>query len=243
MKKINNTVLITGGASGIGFALAKKLVKQKNTVIVVGRDEKKLHAAKAEIPQLITLKADISCEQDRQSLVKIIMNDYPKLNYLINNAGIQIQTYFDKDQPPLKQIEKEMDVNFIGPVRLTSLLIPTLKKQKEAKVINISSGLAIVPKKDTPIYCASKAALSIFSMSLGYQLENSSIRVIDVKTPLIDTNMTKGRGKGKISPDVFANNLLKKIQKGKVGEIRIGKVKILYFLYRFFPYLAYKIMK
>ncbi len=242
MRITGHTVLITGGASGIGFALAQQLVGRNNRVIVVGRNADKLASARRELPGLRTLSYDISKEHDRLALVQLIAEQYGEVSILINNAGIQYQARFDEKPPSLADIHQEMETNFVAAVRLSSLLIPSMLRQSEAAIINISSGLAIAPKAGAAIYCASKAALSTFTRSLRYQLESSSIRVIDVLAPLVDTDMTRGRGRGKISPQSFASEMIRGVERNR-DVLHIGKTKLLYLLHRIVPSVAYRITK
>lgn len=242
MKVTGQTVLITGGSQGIGLALAKKLARMGNLVIAAGRDAKKLESARKEVPELATYPCDISREEERMSLAAKLSKQYPNLSILINNAGIQYQSRFAVDPPSLDMIHQELETNFVAAVRLSSLLLPGLLKQQQAAIVNISSGLAIAPKADAPIYCASKAALSAFSRSLRYQLESTPVQVFDVLAPLVDTPMTEGRGRGKISPERFADELVARIAKDKL-VLRIGKTKYLYAISRLFPEIAYRITK
>ncbi|OMF37729.1 hypothetical protein BK133_04105 [Paenibacillus sp. FSL H8-0548] len=242
MRLKGHTVMITGGASGIGFAIAKKLAQMNNKVIIVGRDQGKLEAARAEVPELVTLSYDISLEAERVALASLLAERYPDLTMLINNAGIQYQCRFDVDPPSVQEIHQEMETNFIAAVRLSSLLIPLLQNKPEAAIINISSGLAIAPKAGAPIYCASKAALSSFTRSLRYQLEHTPIQVFEVLAPLVDTSMTQGRGRGKMSTAAFAEECVAGLARNRV-VLRIGKTKLLYLLHRIAPSVAYRMLK
>lgn len=242
MKVTGQTVLITGGSSGIGLATAKKLSRMGNLVIIAGRDSNKLESARKEVSELVAFPCDISREEERMSLVALLSKQYPNLSILINNAGIQYQSRFVVDPPSLDMVHQELETNFVAAVRLSSLLLPGLLKQQQAAIVNISSGLAMAPKTDAPIYCASKAALSTFSRSLRYQLESTSVQVFDVLAPLVDTPMTEGRGRGKISPERFAGELIAGVAKDK-PVLRIGKTKYLYAISRLFPEIAYRITK
>ncbi len=242
MQTTGHTVLITGGASGIGYAIAERLVAMNNKVIAVGRDPDKLAAAARALPGLITLSCDISRESDRLSLVRLIAEQYGEVSLLVNNAGIQYQARFGEHPPSLADIHQELETNFVAAVRLSSLLIPSMLRQPEAAIVNISSGLAIAPKAGAPIYCASKAALSTFTRALRYQLESSPIRVFDVLAPLVDTDMTRGRGRGKISPQSFASAMIRGLERDRRVQ-HIGKTKLLYMLHRIMPSAAYRITK
>ncbi len=195
-----------------------------------------------DIPQAVVFQHDISLEEDRLALANRLREQEVKVNILINNAGVQYHCTFDHSQPAAELIRSEIETNLIGPIRLISLLMDDLLKLSNSAIVNISSGLAIAPKASAPIYCASKAALSSFTRTLRYQLEHTSIKVVDVMAPLVDTDMTRGRGRGKMSPEAFAAEVIKGLKAGK-EELRIGKVKLLYWIHRLFPGVAYRIMK
>jgi len=241
MKLNNNTVLITGGGSGIGLALAKAYVEQGSNVIICGRDKEKLRSVKKEFPKINTLPCDITNDDDILHLVAHIKKEYPETNILINNAGMQYNYDFTDKQNHTKRIEEEIDTNLLAQIKLIDSFIPLFQNRLDAAIINVSSSLAFVPKQSAPVYCATKAAMHIFTKSLRYQLENT-IKVFEIIPPLVDTDMTKGRGKGKISPEVLAKEALKNIQRDNY-EIKIGKSKALLFLQRFLPFVADKIVR
>lgn len=242
MKLTGNTALVTGGGSGIGLALAKQLAQLGNKVVIAGRDEDKLRAAQRAVPALTIYQADISRDAERIRLAARLQSEQPGLNMLINNAGIQRHMRFDHGQPPLEHIQAEIETNLVAPVRLCSLLMELLRSQPQAAIVNISSGLAIAPKADAPVYCATKAALSNFTRALRYQLEHTPVQVYDVLAPLVDTDMTRGRGTGKISADAFAAALLRGLERGR-PDIRIGKTRLLVMLHRLLPDVAYRITR
>ena len=242
MQLRDNTVLITGGASGIGLAFAKKLLALGNRVIVCGRHREKLDAAARALPGLAALRCDITVRSEVAALVDTIKTTYPKLNLLINNAGIQLNYRFTDGTDRSDDIDAEMEANFTSHARLTHLLLPLLNRQTAAAIVNISSALSLVPKESAPIYCASKAAMHIFSDSLRYQLEGSSVRVFEVVPALVDTAMTAGRGRGKISPDALVDEALRGIARDKF-YIKIGKTKLLFAINRLFPSIAKRIIR
>lgn len=233
MKTSNNTVLITGGGSGIGFALAEKFHAAGNRVIVVGRNEAALSKAAAALPGLTTRVADVSIAADRDKLAA----EFSDVSILVNNAGIQINTPISEASPA--DIEHELHINFLAPVLLCRLFLPHLRKKESAAIINVSSGLALVPKQTAAIYCASKAALHSFSKTLRWQLENSGIKVFEILPPMVETAMTQGRGKGKISPAQLAEEFWQAFQRDQ-QEILIGKTKLLSLVNRLFPSVAEK---
>ena len=236
MKTTNNTVLITGGGSGIGFALAEKFHAAGNRVIVVGRNEAALSKAAAALPGITTRVADISIAANRENLVA----EFSDVSILVNNAGIQNNTPISESSPA--DIEHELNINFLAPVLLCRAFLPYLLQRDSAAIINVSSGLALVPKQAAAIYCASKAALHSFSKTLRWQLESSGIKVFEVLPPLVETAMTSGRGKGKISPAQLAEEFWQAFQRDQ-QEILIGKTKLLSVINRLLPSVAEKIMR
>ena len=167
MTPTHHTVLITGGATGIGFALAKKFHSAGNHVILVGRREEALRQAAAQLSGCLIAVADVSQETDRERLVR----DFPNVSILVNNAGVQFTQPFATQTAD--QIAQEININLTAPAQLTLAFLPILTAQREAAVVNVSSGLAIVPKETCALYCASKAALHSFSQTLRWQLENT----------------------------------------------------------------------
>ncbi|HIK05901.1 MAG TPA: SDR family oxidoreductase [Trichormus sp. M33_DOE_039] len=239
MSTQGNTVLITGGASGIGLALARKFLQARNTVIITGRNPEKLADVKKIFPEIITEVADL---QDLPVLQQLI-NRYQNVNILINNAGIQYNYEFANAEIKTELIEEELRTNLIAPLQLIKLMLPHLLKQPQATIINVSSGLALVPKQSAPVYCASKAGLHIATKALRWQLETTSIKVFEIIAPLVDTPMTQGRGKGKkISPEALVDEFWQNFTRDR-DEIRIGKTKLLFLLHRWFPQVAEKILR
>ncbi len=242
MKLSGNTIMITGGGSGIGLAFAKTLSAKSNTVIICGRNLERLEEAKKEGFVTDYFQCDLSTEEDQKKLVEYIQLNHPNTNMLINNAGIQHNYTFDEKVDHRDVIEEEVNTNFIAQVKLTDKFLPVLLKQRKSSIVNITSALAVVPKQSAPVYCATKAAMRVFTKVLRYQLENSVVNVIEVVPALVDTAMTKGRGKGKISPEELVREALDGIESDK-KEIRIGKTKILFLLERIIPSLAGRIIR
>lgn len=243
MKLSDNTILVTGGGSGIGLALAMAFARRGgNTVIVCGRSEQRLHIVRAENPAIDTLRCDIANDRDQQHLVETIRMSYPNLNVVINNAGIQHNYNFTDKADHTGLIEEEININFLAHAKLTDRLLPILMQQQNAAIVNVTSALAVVPKQSAPIYCAAKAAMRSFTMALRYQLEHTSVKVFEVVPALVDTEMTKGRGKGKITPEALAAEALRGVESDKY-EIRIEKTKILFALHRLLPSVAARIIR
>jgi uncharacterized oxidoreductase len=232
----DHIVLVTGGATGIGFALAEKFHSTGNRVILAGRSIAALRQAASQLPGVETCVADISLPHDRSRLIL----QYPDVSILINNAGIQINKPLA--QMTAEEVEHELNINFLAPVLLTRGYLPHLMSKSSAAIINVSSGLALVPKEVAAIYCASKAALHSVSKTLRWQLEKSPVRVFEVMPPLVETAMTAGRGKGKIS----AEQLAEEFWRGFVAdryEMQIGKTKLLSAINRLAPSVADRIMR
>ena len=187
-----NTILITGGATGIGFALASTLVNAGNKVIICGRRENKLKEAMHKLPQILTKVSDVSKEKEREALFVWAKNNYPSLNVLINNAGIQRMVNLKKGTKELFDGENEIETNLVAPINLSVYFIPWFLKKKETAIINVSSGLGFVPIAAMPVYCATKAAIHSFTVSLRHQLKDTSIKVFEIVPPAVDTELGKG---------------------------------------------------
>ena len=227
MKISGNTILITGGATGIGFSLAEAFVKAGNEVIICGRRENKLREAKNKLPTIHTRVCDLSKAKEREALSNWISSNLKNLNILVNNAGIQRMIDLKKGTDELFNGEDEIDINFKAYVHLAAYFIPLLSKQKEAAIINVSSGLGFVPLAICPVYCATKAAVHSFSLSLRHQLRSMSIKVFEVIPPIVDTELDKGargrRGQAErgIPPSEVAKATLKGLENNDF-EIAVG---------------------
>lgn len=242
MKLSDNTVLVSGGGSGIGLALAKAFAMRGNVVVVCGRNTKKLEAVHRENPAIDTFPCDIASDQNQQRLFEHLIQKYPNLNILINNAGIQHNYDFPDAKNHTGLIEEEININFLAQVKLTDRFLPILMRRPSAAIVNITSALARIPKQSAPIYCATKAAMHNFTKALRYQLEDTPVKVFEVIPALVDTEMTKGRGKRKISPEALAAEALRGMESNKY-EMPIEKTKILFVLNRFLPSVAERIIR
>jgi short-subunit dehydrogenase involved in D-alanine esterification of teichoic acids len=171
-----------------------------------------------------------------------VKHQHPDLNVLINNAAIQYNYNFLEEGDIADRVEYEIHLNLTVPVKLCALLLPVLRLQPEAAVVNVSSGLALVPKKSAPVYCGTKAGLHLFTKALRYQLEGSPVKVFEIIPPVVDTPMTAGRGRGKISPEQLVEEFMRAFAKNQF-EVNIGKVKLLRLINRLLPSLADRIMK
>ncbi|MBO0931941.1 SDR family oxidoreductase [Fibrella aquatilis] len=196
MQLSNNTIFITGGSVGIGLALAESFLNAGNTVIVCGRRADKLAEAKARFPQLHTIVADLVQPAERERLLETLQRDFPGLNVLVNNAGIQRFVDLTNGDGAFSAGLSEIETNLIAPFHLVTLFAPLLQTQPSAAIINITSGLGFTPLAIFPVYCATKAAMHAFSLSLRYQLRATSVRVFEIIPPIVNTEL-----KGDATPD------------------------------------------
>jgi uncharacterized oxidoreductase len=188
MQLTGHTILVTGGSSGIGLALAERLLALGNQVIICGRRPEALQAAQAKLPGLHTVVADTGSEAARVALWTEVVSRFPKVDVLINNAGIQNKINV-LDSAPWQGLQQEIAINLEGPMHLALLAIPHLREQERPALLNVSSGLAFVPMAAMPIYCATKAALHSFTLSLRHQLRKTPIEVIEIIPPAVRTNL------------------------------------------------------
>jgi uncharacterized oxidoreductase len=232
MKITGNTILITGGATGIGFALAEALLRKGNEVLICGRREDKLAEVKKKFPKLHTIRCDVAKAEDRMRLLDWAVSNFGSLNILVNNAGIQREIDFKKGTVDLMSGENEIEINLQAPVHFSALFIPHLMKQKESAIVNVSSGLAFVPIAIMPVYCATKAAIHSFSLSLRHQLRNTPIKVFEIIPPTTDTGLDRGardkRGQADrgVKPEVVAASAIEAMEKDNY-EVAIGQAQFL----------------
>jgi uncharacterized oxidoreductase len=189
MKTIGNTILITGGGSGIGRGLAEAFHRLGNQVIIAGRGQKTLDETIAANPGMKSVTLDVSDPKSIQSFAAQVMKDYPSLSVLINNAGMMQPENLLEKPDDLSTAEKTLTTNLLGPIRLTAALLPALRRQPRATIMNVSSGLAFVPLAMTPTYCATKAAIHSYTQSLRYQLAATNVEVIELIPPYVQTTL------------------------------------------------------
>ena len=188
MKSTGNTILITGGTSGIGLGLARRFLGAGNDVIVTGRRLDQLERVAIAHPGLKTLQLDVT---DRASIARAretVTTDFPEVNVLINNAGIQLPEHL-LDGDWLSVAENTVATNLLGPIRMVDALLPYLVTRADAAIINVSSGLATVPLPITPTYNATKAAIASFTESLRVQLADAPVQVIELVPPAVRTTL------------------------------------------------------
>jgi uncharacterized oxidoreductase len=191
LKLSNRTVLVTGGTGGIGLGIAEAFQRSKSRVIVCGRNKEKLSRLKARSPDITALPCDVGDAQQRKQLAEEVLHRFPDLDILVNNAGIQRYIDLKNGYDEFKAGEDEIQINFVATVELTALLIEHLVKRPSAAIINVSSGLGFMPMLNTPIYSATKAAVHTYSLVLRQQLKDTSVRVIEIVPPMVDTDLNK----------------------------------------------------
>ncbi|WP_316848463.1 SDR family oxidoreductase [Pedobacter psychrodurus] len=243
MKTSQNTVLLIGGTAGIGLEIAKQLTALDNHVIITGRNQERLDAAAASLENVTTILSDVSKAEDVDQLVNRIKADFPQLNIVINNAGRAIlYNLADPEQDAFANAEDEMLTNYLSIIRINQKLLPVLKQQSEAAIVNVSSIVAYVPGITLPTYAASKAALHSYSTSLRLSLEETSVKVFELVPPLVDTEFSKEiGGHNGIKPAVVAHDLLSALA-NDTFEIRVGDTAKIYELFRQSPVDALNVM-
>ena len=211
-------------------------------MIVASSNPEKLNALHSQFPKISTVVCDLGNPDRVRKLLEHCLNTYPEINILINNAGMQYTYNWLEEEDGFSKISKEIRVNFTSPMHLTYGLLPQLSKKTEAAIINVSSALAFHPKRSAPIYGASKAALHNASKSLRYQLKGTSVKIFEIIPPLVDTPMTEGRGKGKLSTREVVDEFMGNFKRNRY-ESSIGKTKWLRLIGRIFPWLADNMLK
>jgi uncharacterized oxidoreductase len=192
MRTTGNTILITGGGSGIGRGLAEAFHALGNKVIIAGRRKRVLDEVTAANPGIASLTLHIESATRIRTFAAQVVKDYPALNVLINNAGIMRPENLKARARDLTDSEAIVTTNLLGPIRLTAALLPLLRKQTRSVVMNVSSGLAFIPLAMTPTYCATKAAIHSYTQSLRQQLAETSTEVIELIPPYVGTELMAG---------------------------------------------------
>ncbi|HEX3375040.1 MAG TPA: SDR family oxidoreductase [Edaphobacter sp.] len=193
MKITGNTILITGGGSGIGRGLAEAFHKLGNKVIIAGRRKQVLDDTVAANPGMTSAILNIEDAASIRSFAQKLTADFPALNVVINNAGIMRSENFLTQSADVADAEATVTTNLLGPIRLTAALLPHFLKQPRATIMTISSGLAFIPMAITPTYNATKAAIHSYSQALRYQLKSTSVEVIELVPPYVQTELMSGQ--------------------------------------------------
>ncbi len=229
MDMSGNTILITGGGTGIGRGLAEAFHASGNSVIVAGRRPEPLAEVVATNPGMASAVVDVADRDGIRAFSERLLHDHPALNVLINNAGMMAIEDVLAEAIDLSACEATIAINLLGPIRLTAALLPHLRRRPAATVVNVTSGLAFVPRADTPTYGATKAAMHSYSQSLRFLLRDSSVQVIELAPPLVATDLTPGqRSNPRAMPldEYIRESMALFATDGSAPEILVERVKL-----------------
>lgn len=231
MNLTGNTILITGGGTGIGRGLAEQLHKLGNQIVIAGRRKNALDETTAANPGMKSLILDIEDPAAIRSFSAQAVASFPALNVLVNNAGIMRPENLLAQPSDLADAEATITTNLLGPIRLTAALLPHLQKQPHAAIVNVSSGLAFLPLALTPTYCATKAAIHSYTESLRYQLRGTQIEVLELIPPYVATYLMDGADDPRAMPlDKFIAEVMQILKTQPTPtEICVENVKALRF--------------
>lgn len=247
MQLQDRTILVTGGARGIGLALTRRFLAEGAKVIAVGRDGERLARLQEMHARRITAwPVDLSVPAETDAMIKELPRRHPTLSMVVNNAGAQTLTDFLSDDAEALRpaLRREISLNLDAVVAISTGLLDHLRRQPSAAIVNVTSGLALAPKTSSPVYCATKAAVRSFTKSLRYQCEDGApnVQVTEAIMALVDTDMTAGRGAGKITPEQAAAEVVAAIKAGR-DEVYVDRAKLLPFLMRVAPRVGERLMR
>lgn len=235
----DNTILITGGSSGLGLELARQLLALGNTVLITGRDQARLDQARQQLPGVHAFRSDVSDPAAIRQLFKEVTGQFPALNILINNAGEMRKLNLNDPTLALPDLTRELETNLMGPLWMVQQFLPQLKAQKSAAIVNVTSGLALVPFALSPVYGASKAGLHSYTQALRVQLRHTPVRVFELlapaaKTPLNDKFANTMNPSSLMAPEKVVAAALRAMQRDE-PEVYPGAATALRVLSRLAP--------
>ena len=245
MKYTKQTILITGGSSGIGLALAKKFLENDNTVIITGRNLPKLETVQKEFPKIHIFQSDVTDDAEVRMLVDDVEEKFGGLDVLINNAGIMVLVDAGNERNELQKQMQEIEINYNSPIRVLYYFLQQLKKSKNAVLINVSSGLAYVPFAQAPVYSGTKSALHFWTLGIRPQLKPHNIKVVELLPPVVDTplahraDIAEDDNLKPMPPEKLADIFWKDFINGK-EEITPGISKQLKLMSRLAPMFIFK---
>lgn len=230
MQMQGNTIFLTGGTSGIGRGLAEAFFQRGNQVIIAGRREEHLKKICARHPGMYSYVLDVTSAEAIQAVARQAIEEFPEINCVINNAGVQMRLNFAPDESfDDTHMEREITTNLLGPMRVAAAFLPHLAACRSATLVNVSSGLAFVPSVRFPVYCATKAAVHSWTLSLRHQLRHTGIKVVELIPPYVATELG-GPGKPVISTsgpmplDAFIAEAMQELE-ADVDEVAVGAAK------------------
>jgi uncharacterized oxidoreductase len=230
MKMRSNTIFITGGTSGIGKGLAEAFHQLGNQVIISGRREDRLRSVCAANPGMRHFVLDVTDPSSVRNTARKVIDEFPTLNCVFNNSGVQRRHDFASGKPiDESAMLAEIQTNLLGLIRVSVEFLPHLKNQQDATLLNVSSGLAFVPIAVFPVYCATKAAVHSFSLSLRRQLRDSNVKVIELIPPYVATELggaaqAPAGALRQMPLDTFVAETMKELE-SDADEIAIGGAK------------------
>jgi len=240
-----NTILLTGGTSGIGLSLALRLQALGNIVIVTGRDPDRLARFAKDHPAIRAIRSDVSDPVAIASLYRQVTEEFPALNMLINNAGVMRKINLQDSGDDLEDLTREVEINLTGPIRMVKQFLPQLKRQPRAAIINVTSGIAFTPYPVSPIYGATKAGMHSFTQSLRVQLKDTNVEVFELAPPATATQLQSAfdaadtKGVPIMSVTKLTEAAIKGLKAGR-PEILPGLSKVLQTISRISPALGVK---
>jgi uncharacterized oxidoreductase len=235
----NSTILITGGTSGIGLELVKQLGEQGATIIVTGRKIEALNEAKKRFPKIHTFQSDVSDPGEIRDLYQHVTRQFPALNILINNAGEMRLIDMQDASRSLEDLTREININLSGTIQMAHQFLPHLVKKPAAAIVNVSSAIAFMAYSTAPVYSASKAGAHAFTMALRLQLKSTSVRVLELIPPGVNTNLQNDwvlqpNPSQMMDVDKLVAVAVKGLERD-TPEIKPALVKVLKFLSRIIP--------
>ncbi|MBF4516943.1 SDR family NAD(P)-dependent oxidoreductase [Flavobacterium sp. ANB] len=240
MELKGTTILITGATSGIGLEFVRQLTKKEvRNIIITGRDPDKLEKAKKQFPNIHTFQSDVSQPKEIEKLYKEVIQQFPELNIIINNAGIMRNLDLQDTSMDLENITSEIEINLSGTIRMVHQFLPHLKTKNTAAIVNVSSGLAFVPFPVSPIYSAAKSGIHAYTQVLRLQLKKTNIKVFELAPPATETSLGDPfeglvDSKQNMKVDKMVQIAIEGILKNKM-EIKPGLAKVLKFMSRLAP--------
>ena len=239
MKK--HTVLLTGATSGIGLELTNQLIEAGHKVIAIGRNKKQLEKLEKKSDRIVPIEFDVAELPTIGRFIEATFAEHPDIDILINNAGIQEDVRVDDPTYMLGRVSNEIKINLTAPIEICRAALPLMIARPENRIVNVTSGLAYVPKRTSATYSATKAGLHLFTEALRVQM-GESLKISEVILPLVDTPMTEDRGGKKLPVKKAARQIISGINRD-LDHIYVGRAKFLPMLLRWAPWLARRIVQ